>query len=93
MYKKCGFLVASIPGLLNTAYCIDNIKNKPNALCAAFPKSPRLVHTNVNCPEAKASSKLILFVLLHNTFLIPGYLNKLSSCVVADEMYFSVSAL
>ena len=32
MYKKFGIRVFSFPGLFNTAYCIDNIKNNPKAL-------------------------------------------------------------
>ena len=62
----------SFPGLLNIAYCIDNIKNKPNAVCAEAPKSPRLVHNNVISPFSSVLSKFILFVLLHKIFLIPG---------------------
>ena len=75
----------------STAYCIDNKKNNPKAVCAAAPRSPRRVHNSVNSPLAKAESKFKLSVLLHNIFLIPGYLNKLSSCVVAEDTYFSVS--
>ena len=32
IYKKFGTLVFSVPGLLNTAFCIDIKKNRPNAL-------------------------------------------------------------
>ena len=56
IYKKCGSLVDSLPGLLRTENCINSKKNKPKALCADSPKSPLRVHTNVIPPFAKTSS-------------------------------------
>ncbi len=72
MYKKCGILVFSIPGLEIIECCISSNVNNPKALFTAAPKSPRLVQISVISPFAKASSKFILFVLLHKIFLTPG---------------------
>ena len=93
IYKKCGILLFSFPGLLNTAFCIDNKKNNPNALWLTLPKSPLRVHTNVTSPFANALSKSILLCLLHNIVFTPGNLNKLSSCDTAKYRYCSVIAL
>ena len=79
IYKKCGILEFSIPGLLKTAFCIEIKKNKPKALCAAAPKSPRLVQINVTSAFESILSKSILLCLLHKILLIPGILNKLSN--------------
>ena len=47
IYRKCGILVLSFPGLAKTDCCINSKKNNPNALCAVAPKSPLLVQTIV----------------------------------------------
>ena len=73
----------SFPGRDKIDCCINNIKNKPKALCALGPKSPLLVHNKVISPFSNALSKSKLFVLLHNIFLTPGYLNKLSNSAEA----------
>ena len=57
------------------------------------PKSPRLVHTRVTSAFFNALSKFIEFLLLHNMFLTPVYLSKLSNCAVACVINFSVSSL
>ena len=73
----------SFPGLESTDCCINNRKNIPNALCEFAPKSPLLVHTNVISPLANILSYSKLFVLLHNIFFTPGFLNKLSNSAEA----------
>ena len=93
IYKKCGTLFFSLPGLLKTEFCINNIKNSPNALCVAAPKSPLRVHTNVTSPFSRASSKLMLSLRLQRMFLTPSILSRLSNCVTAEYTNFSVSAL
>ena len=84
IYKKFAILLFSLPGLLNTAFCIASKKNKPNALCVVIPKSPRLVHTKVRSPLDSISSKLIFSCLLHKIVFTPGRRNKLSNCVTAE---------
>ena len=83
IYKKCGILVLSFPGLDRIDCCINSIKNNPKALCALSPKSPLLVQTRVISPLSKALSKSKLFVLLHKILFTPGYLNKLSNSAEA----------
>ena len=92
MYKKCGILVFSIPGLEIIECCISSNVNNPKALFTAAPKSPRLVQISVISPFAKASSKFILFVLLHKIFLTPGKRRRFSSWALAAWRAFRVSS-
>ena len=93
MYKKCGIRVFSFPGLFNIACCKESKKNSPNALCATFPDSPRLVHTNVIFPFFNTSSKLILLYLLHKIVRIDGALSKFYNLLAIKYAFDSVSAL
>ena len=93
IYKKLGTLDFSVPGLLNTPFCIEIKKNNPNALCAEAPKSPRLVHTKVISPFANDLSKFILLCLLHKILLTPGTLNSLSRMSATTEINVSVLRL
>ena len=83
MYKKCGFLDFSVPGLDIIECCINSRVNRPNALFTAAPKSPRLVQIRVISQFSNALSKFRLFVLLHNIFLTPGKRSKFSYCELA----------
>ena len=83
----------SYPGLLNIEFCIESMKNNPNALWAVAPNSPLLVQINVTSPFASISSKLMLLCLLHSTLFTPGILSKLSNCETDVDIALSVSCL
>ena len=91
MYRKCGILVLSLPGLESTDCCINSKKNIPKPLWAVAPKSLLRVQQRVTSPFSSTLSNSRLFVLLHNIFFTPGYLSKLSSS--ADAVKIDVLVL